>query len=271
MTTAGLRARVAEARDLWGALDDEASPQNTRSVLVSGMLAEHLARQLAAGAEPGAVVVGDASRLLGAAVAVHVMAGEVGDDERAYVRAADRAGVPVVLVQLWPQDDWTPPYVLTPFVVECRAGEGFPVHEIAGRIVEAVDGAPALAARVPVLRDVTARRLLRDAALRAALLATRSPHHEEVRPLLVREQARLLSQIRTLESDVERRPGTESLAATAGVVYASGFLLREVARRLRGRVPEPLADAVVAAAGTLALAEGFRRVHERAGAVRSGS
>ena len=46
-----------------------------------------------------------------------------------------------MIVQLWPQADWTTPFVLTPFVVECRAGEGFPVGEISGRIAEATENA----------------------------------------------------------------------------------------------------------------------------------
>ncbi|MGH3065783.1 MAG: hypothetical protein ACRDOF_05710, partial [Gaiellaceae bacterium] len=104
---------------------NELSPEGAGPVVISGMLAEQLAKELGAGAVAGAVVVDDGTRAATAEVLVHVVAGEPSDADETLVRSADQRGAPVVIVQLWPQADWTPPFVLTPFVVECRAGEGF--------------------------------------------------------------------------------------------------------------------------------------------------
>ena len=62
------------------------------------------------------------------------------------------------------------PFVLTPFVVECRAGEGFPVDEIADRIVEATESSAVLASRAPVIEEATRGRLVKSAVLRSALI-----------------------------------------------------------------------------------------------------
>ena len=86
------------------------------------------------------------------------------------MRAADRAGIPVVIVQLWPQADWRAPFVLSPFVVECRTGEGFPVPAIAERIAEAAENPSALAVRVPVLAPP-----VEHAVVRSAIVALRPP------------------------------------------------------------------------------------------------
>jgi hypothetical protein len=225
------------------------------AVGVSGVLAEQLVRELAAGADPGSVRVVDRPGP-GFSVAVRVVAGDPTDEDRAFVVAADRASVPVVLVELWPQADWTPPFVLTPFVVECRAGQGFPVPEIAARIVEAAEDAPGLAARVPALRDAAASRAIRTAVARTALLALRG----RSRPLLTLEQLRLVSQLRTLDARVAGGPPTPELAATAAGLLAGGFALRQAARRARRALPGPLANAAVAAAGTWLLAEALRRI-----------
>ena len=255
-----MRLRVAplvrEAQGAWKAYGAESGAASVGGVAVSGVLAEQLAREIGAGAEPGAVRVQDATA--GVAVAVRLIAGEPSDEDAAFVEAADRAGAPVVLVQLWPQGDWTPPFVLTPFVVECRAGEGFPLDEIAARIGEAVEHAPALASRVPALRHVVESRSVRAAVARAALLGLRG----RSRPLITLEQLRLASRLRSLDSGASAPAATPAAAATAGALVASGFALRAVARSTRRVLPEPVANALVAAAGTWALAQALRRLDQ---------
>ncbi len=91
--------------------------------------------------------------VLGAEVVVRVIAGDPTDADDRLVRAADAIGTPVVFVQLWPQANWRAPFVLSPFVVECRAGEGFPVADIARMIARSVANPEALAGRVPVLEQ----------------------------------------------------------------------------------------------------------------------
>lgn len=260
MRGSDVRSVVGEATRALRAVQGSQPPHTAGVIAVSGVLAEQLARELGAGADPGAVRV-VSSPTPEIAVAVRVVAGEPSDEDRAFVSAADRAGVPLVLVQLWPQADWTTPFVLSPFVVECRAGEGFPLAEIASRVTEAVEQAPLLAARIPVLRKTVASRAVRSAVVRAGLLGLRGGS----RPLITLEQLRLTVQLRSLDARPVGGGPTPELAATAGAFVASGFALRAVARTLRRALPDPLANAAVAAAGTWALAEALRRLDSRSG------
>ncbi|MGH3077909.1 MAG: hypothetical protein ACRDPZ_06960 [Gaiellaceae bacterium] len=253
---AGIRQGLLEGRSLWSELQDApAGPPGT--VLVSGMLAEQLARQLGAGAEPGAVTARDGSSVAGAEVVVRVIAGDPSPEDVALVRAAEADGTPIVLVQLWPQAERTKPFVLSPLVVECRPGEGFPLTEIAARIGEAAVRAPALAARVPVLYDAVAAGLMRGTVARAALLGFlgRGP----ARPALALEQVRALSRLRTLDSTSATADDPRTLAGIAGLVLASSFVFRAAARATRGKLPAPLVNAAVAAGGTWMVT---RAVHE---------
>jgi hypothetical protein len=256
----GLGAGVREGGKLFGALREEhAGPVG--SLVVSGMLAEPLARELGAGARPGAVRVREDGALAGAEVAVRVVAGEPSAEDRSLVDEADRAGIPVVLVQLWPQEKWTEPFVLTPFVVECRAGEGFPVGEIADRISEAVERAPELAATIPVLRPSVEQDVVRGSVVRAALLGALGARRGSSRPALALAQAQTVSRLRALDPQLAgTSPDPRALAGSAALVYASGFALRALARTGRGKLPAPLVHAAVAAGGTWALAEGVRRL-----------
>jgi hypothetical protein len=56
VTAAGVRALVGEARRLVFAVRDEIDLPHVGPIVVSGMLAEQLAKELGAGAAPGAVV-----------------------------------------------------------------------------------------------------------------------------------------------------------------------------------------------------------------------
>jgi hypothetical protein len=161
-----------------------------------------------------------------------------------------------VLVQLWPQEDWTPPFVLTPFVVECRAGHGFPIDEIARRIAEATENAPALARRVPVLRDAVAGSLVGAAVARSALVGLVGSGAS--RPLLALEQVRLLSRLRALQGGTP--PG--EMPVVAGIAAAAlglSFGLRAAARGAKRSLPAPVVNATLAAATTWALSEAIRR------------
>jgi nicotinamidase-related amidase len=254
----GLRSLALEVRRLAQTIQDETSPAKAGPIIVSGMLCEQLARELGAGAEPGSVRSDATSRLDAAEVLVHVMAAEPSPADETLIRSADRAGVPVVLVQLWPQENWTPPFVLTPFVVECRAGEGFPLQEIARRIFDAAEHAPDLARRVPVLHDVVSGRLVGTSVIRAALIGAAGVRMGAARPLLALEQVRALTRLRSLQ----RGAGYEELPVVAGAAasaVALSFLLRGVARRARRTFPGPVVDAAVAAGATWMLAEVVRR------------
>jgi hypothetical protein len=253
-----LRSLALEVRRLAQTIQDESVPEQAGSIVVSGMLCEQLARELGAGAKPGAVIADGSPRLVSAEVLVHVMAAEPSAADESLVRAADREGVPVVLVQLWPQEHWTPPFVLTPFVVECRAGEGFPLTEIGARIADAAEHPAGLARRVPVLHEVISDRIVGTSVLRSALLAVIGSRKGAARPLLALEQVRTLSRIRSLEHE----PRSEELPVLAGAgaaAVALSFMLRAGARRARQTLPGPLVNAGIAAGATWALAEAVRR------------
>ena len=224
------------------------------------MLAEQLARELGRGADADAVIAGDA--LPGdAGIAIRVIAGEPSETDLAYVQAADRAGTPVILVQLWSQADWTPPFVLSPFVVECRPGQGFPIEEIAARIAEAGGGAHALAQRIPVLRGPVARRAVREAVVRAAYLGALRGRRGDSRPLITLEQARLVSRLEATPG-IGVGSGPPATAAVVAALLASGFALRGVARATRRVLPAPLADVAIAAGATWALGKALHRFGE---------
>lgn len=249
-----------EVRGLVDAIREEGEAEDAGPIVVSGMLFEQLARELGAGARPGAVVVDEAgSPAARAEVLVHVMAGAPSRADEALVRTADRAGVPVVLVQLWPQERWTPPFVLTPFVVECRAGEGFPVEEIARRIADAAEHWTELARRVPALHDVVADKLVGASVVRSALAGALARRGEGSRSLLALEQVRVAARLQSLQDGARADERPQVVAGAAVAAVALSFALRDAARRAREFVPAPVANAAIAAATTWAVATAARR------------
>jgi hypothetical protein len=156
--------------------------------------------------------------------------------------------------------------VLTPFVVECRAGEGFPVPVIAARIVEAVEHPVALARRVPVLHEKVTEAVVGTSMIRTAILASRGKRSRSSRPLITLEQVRMLVDLRRLE---EETPATgqdalKALAPAAAAALAAGFAFRRGATVAKRMLPAAVVDAAVAAAGTWALGEAQRRFSSRA-------
>jgi hypothetical protein len=263
VSAVGIRALAAELRTVGTTITADLHPEDVGAVAVSGMLAEQLAKELAAGAEPGTVVVGGLEFVARAEVLVRIVAGDPTSEDEELVRAADANGVPVVIVQLWPQADWTTPFVLTPFVVECRAGEGFPVAEIADRIVESTEGSAILASRAPVIGEASRSGVVKNAVLRSALIALAGPRLGVSRQLLTLEQVRLLAQLRTVSTGSPLADELPVRVGAAAAVLAAGFALRGVARSLRTFVPAPAANVAVAAAGTWALAKAFELAETR--------
>lgn len=256
-------AVLGEVRNVVDAFKDERDTAPVGPVLVNGMLAEQLARLLGEGAAAGAVVTGDSSRLRGSSLVVRIIAGDPSPADEELVRRAGTEDVPVVVVQLWPQAEWTKPFVLTPFVVECRAGEGFPVPEIAARIAEAAERPASLARRVPVLEPSVARRVVKAASIRAAILTAIGGRSGPTRPLLTLEQVRMLGELSNLGEGQGRDESLRTLGSLAASTIAFGFVFRGAARGVQRALPAPLANAAVAAAGTWLLGETFRRFGDR--------
>jgi len=263
VTAAGFRALAYEARSVVETARHELSQANVGPVVVSGMLAEQLTRELGADALPGAVTADDDARVPAAEVLVRVVAGEPSEADDAFIRIGDQRGTPVVVVQLWPQADWTPPFVLSPFVVECRAGEGFPLREIADRIIEASEHGPLLAARVPALRKAAAHGVVRQAVLRSAVLGAAGTGKGAARPLIALEQILMLARLRTMTRGSAGSDEMPFVAGGAALALAVGFAFRGVARSARQVLPASIADTAVAAAGTWALAKTMQALEPR--------
>jgi hypothetical protein len=104
---------------------------------------------------------------------------------------------------------------------------------------------------------------VRQAVVRAALTGFLGSRLGSSRALLVREQALTLARLRTVSSGTRVSDETPVLAGGAVGAIVAGIVLREVARRARGVVPAPLAQAAIAAAGTWAIAKAFDAVESR--------
>jgi hypothetical protein len=257
-------AAVIEARNLVSALREEQKVADIGPLVVSGMLAEQLAKELAAGAAAGAAIVSDDPRGVRAPVAIRVIAGHPNEEDDMFVQAAERAEIPVVLVQLWPQETWREPYVLSPFVVECKTGEGFPIPKIAGLIATAADDPTSLAARLPVLKDTIEGVVKRDALVRAAFVGATAGPKGAARPILALEQVSLISRLRALEEpETAKDEQVPVVMGTAAAAIAASYGFRGVARAARGMLPVRFADAAVAVGGTWLIAEVFRRLEAR--------
>ena len=93
------------------------------------LLVEALRRELLRDGDPSAVRDASLGALEGAAALVYVLGGEVGEEDERALRAAEVAGVPAIVLG---PDPRTPiPYVLATDVLPLRAGEGFPLDELA--------------------------------------------------------------------------------------------------------------------------------------------
>jgi hypothetical protein len=255
-------ALVGEARALGAAVRDEVV-RDPPPVVVTGVLAEQLAKELGAGAAPGAVIVAGGELPAELSVLVHVIAGDPGDADAELVRQAALRDADTVIVELWPQEEWTRPFVLSPLVVECRAGQGFPLREIAGRISEAVAQGQTLASRIPVLADAVRDGLVAQAVCRSALIGLAGSRLGVSRPLWTLEQVRLATHLHphsTRAAPGEQRP---VVAGEAAIALASGFAFRQLARKGRTVLPAPVVHATVAAAGTWLLAKALEALEAR--------
>ena len=196
----------------------------------------------------------------GAAVYVHIWAGDGNDEET--LKRARRARVPIVALAPPELDDV--PYVLATDVVPLAPGAGFPIgalaERIAGRLGE--EAAP-LAARLPVLRRAVAEQLIAGFARRNAVLAAAVFIPGADLPVLVRNQIRMLLR---LEQAYGRDPDPRERVPEILATILAGFGLRAVARQLLGVVPVAgwAVQGGVAYTGTRALGEAAVRRLEMA-------
>jgi uncharacterized protein (DUF697 family) len=208
-----------------------------------------IARQLREGGDASAVVEG---RIENAAAVVWV-----GPPDEEALRAANRAGVPIVAVS----DAIELPYVLATDIVQVPPGQGFPIDEIAHAVARKLgEDGTALAARLPVLRRAVCDELIRSFSKKNAIISAAIFIPGVDLPVLTMNQARLVLRIAlAYGQEIDKDRGLELL----GVVGA-GFGLRTVARELLDLVPVAgwAVKGAVAYAGTKALGEAAVRYFE---------
>ena len=235
--------------------DVSASGEAAKPLVVGGVrgLAEVLRRDLGRGAKPGAVRANDEPK--GGAIYVHVLGGDPTDEDKAALKRARRARVPIVAVVAGPRSDVSIPSVLATDVIQLEAGQGFPLEAIADLIAARLgeDGAP-LAGRVPLLRRAVCERLVAAFARKNGIIGAASFIPGVDLPVLALNEIRMvlrLEQAYGLEIDVRER--LPEIAATLG----AGFGMRAIARELLDLVPVAgwAVKGGIAYAGTRALGE----------------
>jgi uncharacterized protein (DUF697 family) len=244
------------------ALVKEVSAGADKPLVVGGAreLAGVLHRELGRDARPGAVRAGDAPE--GAAVLVYVLGREPSPDDVAALDRARRARVPIVAVT--GRDDYAIPNVLAADVVRVRAGEGFPLDEIARTIaVRLGEGAAPLAGRLPQLRGAVCEQLVAACARRNGVIGAAEFVPGADLPALALNQLRLVLRLEQAHGRaVDLRERLPELAATLG----AGLGLRALARELVARLPVPrwAVQGAVAYAGTRVLGDAAVRRLEAA-------
>jgi uncharacterized protein (DUF697 family) len=249
-------AKLLSPMTVWGLVRElRTAAEETRPLIVSGPLAEQLAKELSRGATPGAVRVG--GRVEGAGFLIRVLAGAPTEADEQELKAANRARVPVTVVQTGTEDVEVP-YVLATNVVKCQPGHGFPVAEIAAAVAARLgEAGTGLAAQVPVLREPLSQQLVGAFSRRNGILAVAIFVPGADFPVLTLNQIRLVLRLAAahgVEVDQKRLP--EVLATVA-----AGFGFRAVARQLLGAVPIAgwAVKGGVAYGGTRALGEAAQR------------
>jgi uncharacterized protein (DUF697 family) len=251
-----LPVSAGAVRKLLEEIAASAGDEHTLAVGGADRLALLLRQQLLRGrAEPGAVRFGEPE---GAEMYVHVLSGEVADDDVAVLRRAQLARVPVVAVAVGFADVETIPYVLATDVVWVDAGRAFPLaavaRAIAGRLGE--QGAP-LAARVPLLREAVGEQLVASFARKNGIVAAAVWLPGADLPVLALNELRLVLRLARAHGEAANlRDRLPEVAATLGAAFG----LRALARKALGVVPTAgwAVKAGVAYAGTRAVGEAAR-------------
>lgn len=201
-----------------------------------------LARQLREGGDASAVVE---HTVEGAAAVVWI-----GRPDEHALRAATRAGVPVVAVS----EEGDLPYVLAEDVVHVEGGRGFPVEEIAEAVARKLgESGTALAARLPVLRRPLCNHLIASAAKKNAIVSAAVFIPGVDMPVLTLNQARLVLRIALAHGETIDNQRLPELLG----VFGAGIGLRAVAREALDFVPVAgwALKGAVAYAGTRALGQ----------------
>ena len=246
------------------------STANRRPLLLGGArsLVDALRRELVRDGDANAVRAASPGDVDGAAALVYVLAGEATEEDERVLRAADLAGVPLLVVG--PEPTAPVPYVLATDILPLRPGEGFPLEEL-GRLFAAKDenAAVALAARLPAIRRGVADALIARVARQNAVIAAAVFVPGVDFSVLTLNQLRLVLRLAAAygqKIDAERLPEILGVVGTA-----LGF--RALARQAVGVVPVAgwAVQGAIAYAGTRTLGEAAIRYFELRGGAESGA
>ena len=228
--------------------------RDRRPLAVGGALAPQLRKALVAGGDETAVRLGGPD---GAAAYVHVLGGAVGEDDERALKAAKRAGVPIVVLA---RDRSYVPHVLAQDIVVVQPGTGFPIAELGAALAGLATCAVPLAARLPVLRPAVCDELVRRASRQNGLVGAAVFLPGVDLPVLTLNQLRLVLRIAAAHG---QEVGPTRLPEALGVLGA-GLGFRGVARSLAGLVPGVgwAVKGGVAYGGTRALGEAAVRAYE---------
>jgi uncharacterized protein (DUF697 family) len=254
MTLVGLPVRFGALRGL--AKELAATAGDSRPIVVGGMLADVLQKELVRDGDPRAVRVGQPE---GGAVYVHVLGGPaLTDEDAAALKRAERARVPLVVVG---GGEERIPYVLATDVVPLPAGAGFPIEQVAATIARKLgEQGTALAARLPVLQPAVAEHLIESFARKNAIIGAAVFLPGADLPILTLNQVRLVLRLAAAHGE---RAGQERLPEAVATL-GSGYAFRAVARQLAGLIPFAgwAVKGGVAYAGTRAVGEAALKYYE---------
>lgn len=237
-----------------------------RPLVVAGApeLAERLRRELVRDGDGAAVRDAGVER---AVALVYVIARDVTREDERTLRAADAAGVPIVVIG--PKPTTPIPYVLATDVLPLRPGEGFPIEELATLLGAKLDEeATQLAARLPLLRRGISAALISSVSRQNAILGAAIFVPGTDFPVLTLNQLRLVLRLALAhgeEIDVQRAP--EILAVVGG-----GLGFRALARQAVSAVPVAgwAVKGAFAYMGTRAVGEAALRYFEARGDALAG-
>lgn len=237
------------------------STADRRPLVLGGArsLVDALRHELVRDGDAAAVREASLGAVDGAAGLVYVLAGEPTEEDERALRAADVAGVPLIVVG--PEPTTPVPYALATDVLPLRPGERFPIEELGRRLAgKDEDAAVALGSKLPALRRGVAEALIARVARQNAVIAAAVFLPGVDFSVLTLNQLRLVLRLAVLygqEIDAERLPEILGVVGTA-----LGF--RALARQARGLIPIAgwAVQSGVAYAGTRALGEAAIRYFE---------
>jgi uncharacterized protein (DUF697 family) len=230
-------------------------------IMVGGTLADQLARELSAGGDASAVLVGTEPR--GVEAFLYVIGDTVTDEDDRILKGARRERVPVIVIAAGRNEPARVPFVLATDVVRVEPGHGFPVEDIARAIAHKLgEEATSLARRLPVLRPAVSTWLIERFSRKNGMIGAAVFLRGADFPVLTLNQLRLVLRVFAahgleLQNETNRLP---ELAATLG----AGVGFRALARRLLVAAPSLgwALQGAVAYGGTRAIGEATLRYSE---------